>query len=149
MGLACLLVCSWPQGPNSALNLNVKILVIGLRGTGKTQLIRSLLGMDSSSSSGSRNPSSSSSSSAANLPVDAFAGATKRVEVTTGQVLGIRLSMIDTPGLTASAAGTAANAGVLRQLKKAFKQHAPDLVVYVDRWGCQTGWAGSQTRMTA
>jgi hypothetical protein len=113
------------QGPNSSLHLNVKILVIGLRGTGKTQLIRSLLAMGSSGSG---------SSSAASLPLDAFSGATKRVEVSQGQVLGVTLTMIDTPGLTASAAGAAANAAVLRKLRKAFQQHEPDLVLYVDRW---------------
>lgn len=111
------------QGPNSSLNLNVKILVIGLRGTGKTQLIRSLLAMGSSSSS------------AASLPLDAFSGGTKRVEVSQGQVLGVTLTLIDTPGLTASAAGAAANAAVLRKLRKAFQQHEPDLVLYVDRYG--------------
>jgi hypothetical protein len=78
--------------------------------------------------------SSSSSSSAASLPLDAFSGATKRVEVSQGQVLGVTLTMIDTPGLTASAAGAAANAAVLRKLRKAFQQHEPDLVLYVDRW---------------
>ncbi|KAF6261121.1 hypothetical protein COO60DRAFT_810164 [Scenedesmus sp. NREL 46B-D3] len=116
------------EGPHTSLSLNVKILVIGLRGTGKTQLIRSLLAMGGSSSS------SSSSSSAASLPLDAFAGATKRVEVSQGQVLGITLTLIDTPGLTASAAGAAANAAVLRKLRKAFQQHEPDLVLYVDRF---------------
>jgi predicted GTPase len=121
------------QGPNSSLNLNVKILVIGLRGTGKTQLIRSLLAMGSSSSSSG--DSSSSSSSVASLPLDAFSGATKRVEVSQGQVLGVTLTLIDTPGLTASAAGAAANAAVLRKLRKAFQQHEPDLVLYVDRYG--------------
>jgi hypothetical protein len=77
---------------------------------------------------------SSGSSSAASLPLDAFSGATKRVEVSQGQVLGVTLTMIDTPGLTASAAGAAANAAVLRKLRKAFQQHEPDLVLYVDRW---------------
>lgn len=65
--------------------------------------------------------------------VDAFDGATKRVEVSSGCVLGCQLTLIDTPGLTASAAGAAANAGVLRGIKRAFKEHAPDLVLYVDR----------------
>eukprot|EP00878_Enallax_costatus_P020211 GHUV01021359.1.p1 GENE.GHUV01021359.1~~GHUV01021359.1.p1 ORF type:complete len:136 (+),score=46.77 GHUV01021359.1:53-409(+) len=83
--------------------------------------------MDSSSSS-SIDPSSSS------MPVDAFSGSTKKVEVKTGTVVGITLTMIDTPGLTASAAGTASNAGVLKGIKKAFKHHQPDLVLYVDRW---------------
>jgi hypothetical protein len=123
------------QGPNSSLNLNVKILVIGLRGAGKTQLIRSLLAMGSSSSSD--NSSTSSSSSVTSLPLDAFTGGTKRVEVSQGQVLGVTLTLIDTPGLTASAAGAAANAAVLRKLRKAFQQHEPDLVLYVDR--CEAG----------
>eukprot|EP00878_Enallax_costatus_P024652 GHUV01026328.1.p1 GENE.GHUV01026328.1~~GHUV01026328.1.p1 ORF type:complete len:361 (+),score=105.02 GHUV01026328.1:53-1084(+) len=83
--------------------------------------------MDSSSSS-SIDPSSSS------MPVDAFSGSTKKVEVKTGTVVGITLTMIDTPGLTASAAGTASNAGVLKGIKKAFKHHQPDLVLYVDRF---------------
>lgn len=71
--------------------------------------------------------------SSSSLPIDAFQGGTRKVEVKTGTVLGITLTMIDTPGLTASAAGTAANAGVLKGIKKAFKQHQPDLVLYVDR----------------
>jgi len=117
------------QGPDSPLDLDIKILVIGLRGTGKTQLIHSLLGM-SSSSSGSNGSSSSSSSS---VPLEPFAGGTHRVEVHKGRFLGVGLTLVDTPGLTASAAGAAANASILRGIKAAFKKHSPDLVLYVDR----------------
>jgi hypothetical protein len=65
--------------------------------------------------------------------LDAFADASKGVTISTGCVFGVNLTLIDTPGLTASAAGTSANAAVLRQVKKAFKQHRPDMVLYVDR----------------
>lgn len=50
-----------------------------------------------------------------------------------GMMHGIDMQMIDTPGLSASASGTATNAAVLLQIRKAFKRHKPDLVVYVDR----------------
>lgn len=146
------------QGPTSLLDLDVKILLIGLAGTGKTQLIHSLLreppsaanghsasasSNDTTSSGSSRAPASeasSSSSKASNsigsssgVGVDAFAGATKKVEVVTGSVMGIQLTMIDTPGMHASAAGFKANIAVLRAIKAAYKQHKPDLVIYVDR----------------
>lgn len=110
------------QGPDAPLDLNLKILVIGLRGTGKTQLIYSLLG-----------DSSNSSSSSSGSP-EPFAGGTKRVEVHQGRFLGVGLTLVDTPGLTASAAGAAANASILRSIKAAFNKHQPDLVLYVDRW---------------
>jgi hypothetical protein len=42
--LLCLPAFPSPQGPSSPLGLRIKILVIGLAGSGKTQLIRSLLG---------------------------------------------------------------------------------------------------------
>jgi hypothetical protein len=118
------------QGPGAPLDLNLNILVIGLRGVGKTQLIHSLLGMSSSSSS---------------VPLEPFGGGTRRVQVHQGRFMGVGLTLVDTPGLTASAAGAAANAGILRSIKAAFKKHQPDLVLYVDRWapGFGGGGAGS------
>lgn len=132
------------QGPGAPLDLNIKILVMGLRGTGKTQLIASLLGMSSSSdsSSGGSNGGSNGGSSAALEP---FGGGTRRVQVHTGRALGVGLTLVDTPGLTSSAAGAGANAGILRSIKAAFKKHTPDLVLYVDRWGW-VGWFGGGAR---
>jgi GTPase SAR1 family protein len=62
-----------PQGPASPLDLRICILVIGLAGSGKTQLIRSLLGGPLADD---REASSSSGGA-----VDAFEGATTKVEV--------------------------------------------------------------------
>jgi septin family protein len=102
------------------------MLLVGLRGTGKTQLVRSLLAM------GDNDGVSDGTAGTADGP-DAFAGATERVEVSVGNIMGVTLKLIDTPGLTAGAAGTAANASVLRQLRAAHRRFSPDLVVYVDR----------------
>jgi hypothetical protein len=131
--VCCMRVSLWLQGSSSPLDLNIKILVIGLRGTGKTQLIHSLLGMSSSSSSSGGGCDGSSGSSTA-VPLEPFGGGTTRVQVHQGRFLGVGLTLVDTPGLTASAAGAAANASILRSIKAAYKKHHPDLVLYVDRW---------------
>jgi GTPase SAR1 family protein len=149
------------------LGLNVKILLIGLSGAGKTQLIHSLLSADSNELSppsgataaaggGGGGAGGASSSSSNNhhqqqqqqqlmqnrsssrkerglRVVDAFDGSTKRVEVSRGSVLGCDLTLIDTPGLHASASGYGRNQQVLQAIKGAYKKHKPDLVVYVDR----------------
>jgi GTPase SAR1 family protein len=110
----------------------VKILFVGLAGSGKTQLIRTLLSSEYAAA-GSSSSSGKSQSQGLTAGVDAFAGATRRVEVARGMVLGCEFTLIDTPGLQASAAGFAANLAALNQVRKAFLKHRPDLVIYVDR----------------
>jgi GTPase SAR1 family protein len=131
------------QGPDAPLDLNITILVIGLRGTGKTQLIHSLLGMSSSSSSSSSGGGGTNSSSSSTAALEPFGGGTRRVGVHRGRFLGVGLTLVDTPGLTSSAAGAGANAGVLRSIKAAFRKHQPDLVLYVDRLVDGLGGGGS------
>ena len=84
-------------------------------GSGKTQLIQSLL--DSSTGADS-SAEGAAVSSRRQLPVDPFEGGTRRVEVLRGTVHGIPLVCIDTPGLIASASETLSNAKVLRQIQK-------------------------------
>ncbi|KAG2429457.1 hypothetical protein HYH02_014039 [Chlamydomonas schloesseri] len=95
--------------------LRVKILVIGMTGTGKTELINSLLNKPA----GGR--------------TNAFREATRRVRAARGDHNGIPLTFIDTPGLHASAARTADNRAILRSVRAAYKWHKPDYVFYVDR----------------
>ncbi|PNW70794.1 hypothetical protein CHLRE_17g734300v5 [Chlamydomonas reinhardtii] len=95
--------------------LRVKILVLGMTGTGKTELINSLLNRPA----GSR--------------TNAFREATRRVRVVRGDHNGIPLTFIDTPGLHASASRTADNRAILRAVRAAYRWHKPDYVFYVDR----------------
>ncbi|KAI8469532.1 MAG: hypothetical protein J3K34DRAFT_279073 [Monoraphidium minutum] len=112
------------EGPASPLDLRIRILVIGLAGAGKTQLIRSLLG----------GPLADDGGAGAGGEVDAFDGATTKVQVLEGRVQGVTLTMIDTPGLHPAGPEHRPNAAALKAVAGAFRQHRPDLVVYVDRF---------------
>jgi len=102
-------------GAGAPLDFCVKMMFIGLAGTGKTQLAHSLLGNETWQ------------------VVDPILGASKDVTVMKGTCQGVKLEIIDTPGLRAAAGDSAANARVLRQIRRAYRKHKPDLVVYVDR----------------
>jgi hypothetical protein len=69
-----------------------------------------------------------------------------KVRVLRGDVRGIGLTCIDTPGLHASSDSALANRGVLRAVARAYKKHKPDFVLYVDRWG-RRGALGRQGRV--
>lgn len=119
-------------GEEAPLGFTIKMMLVGLTGSGKTQLIHSLL------HSGGVGRRSSTTGSAPIPPpppflVDPFEGGTKKVEVIEGVVHGIRIVCVDTPGLVASAGATAYNAKVNQQIKRAYNKHHPDLVLYVDR----------------
>ena len=95
-------------------------------GSGKTQLIQSLLHSGGVSPSIPASPARSPlSATAPPIPstsrcplVDPFEGATKRVEVVEGTVHGMRIVCIDTPGIVASAEATAYNGKVLQQIRR-------------------------------
>ena len=50
-----------------------------------------------------------------------------------GEVAGIPLTFIDTPGLEPSAGALASNLRRLRAAKAAFNRHKPQAVLYIDR----------------
>eukprot|EP00798_Chlamydomonas_sp_ICE-L_P015505 gene15505-21592_t len=101
-------------GPAAPLDFSIKMMLIGLTGQGKTQLVQSLL------------------DSKQQVAVDPFDG-TKHVVVTKGTAHGIPLICIDTPGLVPSASESKYNSKVLRQIRSAYQKHKPDLVIFVDR----------------
>ncbi|GFR46255.1 hypothetical protein Agub_g7807 [Astrephomene gubernaculifera] len=104
------------EAPGGAIGgLRVKIMVVGMTGTGKSELINSLLDRPSAART---NP---------------FREATRRVRVHRGTHNGIPLTLIDTPGLHAAASRTADNKALLRGIRAAYKWHKPDYVFYVDR----------------
>lgn len=59
---------------------------------------------------------------------------TPQIRVLRGDVRGISLTCIDTPGLHAASDAALANRGLLRSVARAYKKHKPDFVIYVDRW---------------
>jgi len=56
-----------------------------------------------------------------------------QIRVVKGEVRGIAVTAIDTPGLHAASDSALANRGTLRAVARAYKKHKPDFVIYVDR----------------
>ena len=55
------------------------------------------------------------------------------MELVRGEVAGIPMTFIDTPGLEPSAGAIATNLRTLHAAKRAFNRHRPQAVLYVDR----------------
>ncbi|MCO5570713.1 hypothetical protein L7F22_024441 [Adiantum nelumboides] len=68
---------------------------------------------------------------------DAYGPATRKVQVITGMVHGIKLRIIDTPGLLSSFADQRHNRRVMSSVKRFIKKSPPDIVLYVDRLDLQ------------
>ena len=98
------------EAAGAPLDIEPTVLVVGKAGAGKSTLINELLGYEA-----------------------APLGATDKVRVVRGQVEGMRVTFVDTPGLHASSAESARNRRVLRQAKGKVGKKMADLVIYADR----------------
>ncbi|KAF3793853.1 Translocase of chloroplast 159 [Nymphaea thermarum] len=96
------------------IDFSCTILVIGRTGVGKSATINSIFGEDK-------------------VPTDAFQPATSMVRVITGIVDGVKLRVIDTPGLRPSVMEQRTNRKILSSVKKFMKKFPPDIIFYVDR----------------
>ncbi|RLN00406.1 hypothetical protein C2845_PM06G06880 [Panicum miliaceum] len=96
------------------LNFTCNILVLGKTGVGKSATINSIFGEDKSKT-------------------DAFSLATTSVQEYFGDVHGIKIRIIDTPGFQASVMDQGSNRKILTAIKKYTKKCSPDIIVYVDR----------------
>jgi Toc86/159 family protein import component len=96
------------------LNFTCNILVLGKTGVGKSATINSIFGEDKSKT-------------------DAFSSATTSVQEYIGDVHGIKIRIIDTPGFRASVMDQGSNRKILTAIKKYTKKCPPDIIVYVDR----------------
>jgi len=105
---------SEPRGSPAGVP-RVTLLLIGMTGTGKTELANALLDRPAAR--------------AGPFP----GGGTRRLRVLKGRTCGIDLTLIDTPGLEASSDARKANAATLRAAAGALRRRKPDFVVYVDR----------------
>ncbi|KAH9291582.1 hypothetical protein KI387_043229, partial [Taxus chinensis] len=96
------------------LGFTCTILVIGKNGVGKTATINLIF-------------------REVTTKTDAFRPGTKRVQEIVGTVNGIRVRVIDTPGLHVSSADQSLNGKILASIKHFIKKTPPDIVLYVDR----------------
>ncbi|KAL8553023.1 hypothetical protein ACS0TY_001632 [Phlomoides rotata] len=101
------------------LDFTCTIMVIGKSGVGKSATINSIF--DESM-----------------FGTDAFELGTKKVQDVVGTVQGIRVRVIDTPGLLPSWSDQRDNERILRSVKRFIKKTPPDIVLYLDRLDMQS-----------
>ncbi|KAK4482192.1 hypothetical protein RD792_009334 [Penstemon davidsonii] len=101
------------------LDFSLNILVLGKSGVGKSSTINAILGEEKSS-------------------IDAFETGTASAMEILGSVNGVKVKVIDTPGLKSSVMEQAYNRSVLSSVQKITKKTPPDAVLYVDRLDAQT-----------
>lgn len=98
----------------SDINFSFKILVLGKTGVGKSATINSIFDQPM-------------------VPTDAFQPSTWKIQEVTGSVKGIKITVIDTPGLSLSFHNHRWNRKILFQVKKFIRRSPPDVVLYLDR----------------
>uniref|UniRef100_A0ACD5ZN94 Uncharacterized protein n=1 Tax=Avena sativa TaxID=4498 RepID=A0ACD5ZN94_AVESA len=96
------------------LSFSCNILVLGKIGVGKSATINSIFGEEKSKT-------------------DAFGAATTSVREIVGNVDGVKIRIIDTPGLRPNVMDQGNNRKILASVKKYTKRCPPDIVLYVDR----------------
>ncbi|KAG7542732.1 P-loop containing nucleoside triphosphate hydrolase [Arabidopsis thaliana x Arabidopsis arenosa] len=96
------------------LDFSVNVLVIGKTGVGKSATVNSIFGETRSL-------------------VGAFGVTTKSENYLVGNVGGILIRILDTPGLMSSASEEQFNLEVLMSIKKSMRKFPVDVILYVDR----------------
>ncbi|KAJ4893796.1 hypothetical protein Rs2_20590 [Raphanus sativus] len=105
------------------LDFSCTIMVLGKSGVGKSATINSIF-------------------DEAKICTDAFQMGTKRVQDVEGFVQGIKVRVIDTPGLLPSWSDQHKNEKILKSVKAFIKKNPPDIVLYLDRLDVQSRDSG-------
>ncbi|KAI3447955.1 hypothetical protein Pfo_004620 [Paulownia fortunei] len=101
------------------LDFTCTIMVLGKSGVGKSATINSIF-------------------DEVMFGTDAFQFGTKKVQDIVGTVQGIRVRVVDTPGLLPSWSDQRQNEKILRSVKRFIKKTPPDIVLYLDRLDMQS-----------
>ncbi|KAL6010327.1 hypothetical protein ACLOJK_000758 [Asimina triloba] len=102
-----------------ALDFSCTIMVLGKTGVGKSATINSIF-------------------DEVKFSTDAFTVGTTKVQDIVGMVQGIKVRVIDTPGLHPSCMDQRRNEKILHSVKRFIKKTPPDIVLYIDRMDMQS-----------
>ncbi|EOA29770.1 hypothetical protein CARUB_v10012862mg [Capsella rubella] len=105
------------------LDFSCTIMVLGKSGVGKSATINSIF-------------------DELKISTDAFQMGTKRVQNVEGFVQGIKVRVIDTPGLLPSWSDQHKNEKILKSVRAFIKKNPPDIVLYLDRLDMQSRDSG-------
>lgn len=105
------------------LDFSCTIMILGKTGVGKSATINSIF-------------------DEVKFGTDAFQLGTKKVQDVVGTVQGIKVRVIDTPGLLSSWSDQRQNEKILHSVKRFIKKTPPDIVLYLDRLDMQSRDSG-------